>query len=206
VAANAKTPVPMQQRFERSGKGALTVINGGADPWWSLDLGMSIPIKTIQLLGRTHAQVAECTPGYWIRVGDDPDPYTNPTCHNAELNIEAGVEVACERRARYVSVVRPAKDRLFLAAVAVFIDCDSPDLPWDPLTEIYLTVVLHQTQSVALPISLASELEALFGVDVCGELKFEVLNLPSFCSLQNDELSCSPTLDEHGGLHQFEVV
>jgi len=90
-----------------------------------------------------------------------------------------------------------------LTGVAVFIDCDSPLLPWDSIDEFPLTLELWQNKKVSIP--LATNLENALGVNVCGQLEVQFDNLPSFCSVAGADLKCTPTSPEHVGVHNFKI-
>ena len=92
---------------------------------------------------------------------------------------------------------------LVLTGVAVFMDCDSPLLPWDVIDELFATVNVTYTMSVEIP--LATTIETHVGVDVCGQLEAQFTNLPSFCTSTDSTLICTPTLDSHLGVHTFEI-
>jgi len=95
--------------------------------------------------------------------------------------------VACDKAGKYISVVRArTDDSLVLAGVAVFIDCDSPLLPWDSIDEFPLTLEFGKTKTASIP--LATNLENALGVNVCGQLEVQFDNLPSFCSLTGADL------------------
>jgi len=70
-----------------------------------------------------------------MRVGDNPDPLstTNPLCNEEEFDTTHGVEQSCNLPGRYMTLTRPGKDRLGVHGVAIFMDCDSRQLPWDPI-------------------------------------------------------------------------
>jgi len=53
---------------------------------------------------------------------------------------------------RYVTIVRPGKDRICLAGVAVFVDCSSPLLPWDAISGLPMTINLGETLSATIPL------------------------------------------------------
>jgi len=85
-------------------------------------------------------------------------------------------------------------------------DCDSPLLPWDEivgLDELPATMNLNDTFSIEIP--LATTIEEHVGVDVCGQLKVQFNDLPSFCTWTVSTLTCTPTLDTHAGLHTFDI-
>jgi len=130
-----------------------------------------------------------------VHVGDDSSPYGNQACNTVPLTTVEGSEVSCNLAGQYVSVVRPTKDRLVLTGVAVFIDCDSPDLPWDTITGFPMELNLNETKSVG--VSLLTELETALGEDVCNQLDLEIIGLPPFCNYANGMLTCSPTLEDH---------
>jgi len=57
-----------------------TVVNGGKDPWWSLDFGMdNVPIKELFILGAT-VWYERYNGGIQVRIGNDASPYANPLC------------------------------------------------------------------------------------------------------------------------------
>ena len=109
----------------------------------------------------------------------------------------------CNKAGRYVGVTHPNKDQLVLTKVAIFIDCNSPSLPWDPLSsEFPLNIEFGETFAVAVP--LATKLETAVGVNVCGQLEAQATNLPSFCSLADSTLTCAPATEEDQTLVEAE--
>ena len=40
---------------------------------------------------------------------------------------------------------------------------------------------------------------------MCGQLEVKFVNLPSFCILDGENLTCAPTLNEHRGVHSFQI-
>jgi len=82
-------------------------------------------------------------------------------------------------------------------------DCDSPLLPWDEIAGLPDTMKQNETFSVDIP--LATTIETHVGVDVCGQLEVQFNDLPSFCTLTDSRLTCTPTLNTHAGLHTFEI-
>ena len=102
--------------------------------------------------------------------------------------------------------MRPGKDRICLAGVAVFIDCNSPLLPWDKFTGLPKTISLSLGETLSATIPLLTSLESALGVDVCGQLEVKFVNLPSFCTLHGENLTCTPKLQEHWGMHKFYVM
>jgi len=86
-------------------------------------------------------------------VGESEDTSTNPKCNDADITTTNGAEVPCGKAGRYVGVTRPGKDRLILMKVAIFIDCNSPSLPWDPLSEFPLTMEFGETRTVEIPLA-----------------------------------------------------
>jgi len=91
-------------------------------------------------------------------------------------------------------------------AVAVFMDCNSPLLPWDEivgLDKLPATMTIKDTFSVEIP--LATTIEEQVGVDVCGKLQVQFTNLPSFCTSTDATLTCTPTLDTQAGVHTFDI-
>jgi len=139
-----------------------------------------------------------------MRVGDDPDPLStaNPLCNSMDFDTTHGVEQSCDLPGRYMTLSRINKDRMSIHGVAIFMDCKSPLLPWDAIDAApESTLNLGETQTYTIP--LATELETALGVDVCGQLEVQFTDLPSFCSLSEETLTCSPTLEEHSGVHNF---
>jgi len=139
-----------------------------------------------------------------MRVGDDPDPLStaNPLCNKEEFDTTHGVEQSCDLPGRYMTLSRIDKDRLGIHGVAIFMDCKSPLLPWDAIDAApESTLNLGEIQTYEIP--LLTKLETVLGVDVCGELQLQFTDLPSFCTLSGETLTCSPTLEEHSGVHKF---
>ena len=205
-ATRAQIPVPLIQRVERSNLGKYSfTVQGELNPWYKVDLKIDgIPIKEVLLFGRVHdTDEAASNDGYEVRIGDLADPYDNPSCTTGTISTTDGNEVSCNLPGKYVGIVRPGTDSLFLVGIAIFMDCDSPQLPWDPLGG--LNTSINMGQSHTFGVSLAKNLETALGVDVCGQLQLELTSLPTFCSLDalQESLTCTPTLDEHVGLHEF---
>ena len=109
----------------------------------------------------------------------------------------------CDIPGRYTTLVRPGKDRLGIMGVAVFIDCDSPLLPWDQIEGFLAELQLGDQQDFEIP--LATKLEEALGADVCGQLEVTFTDLPSFCTPNGNQITCNPSLDAHVGEHEFTV-
>jgi len=92
---------------------------------------------------------------------------------------------------------------LLLIGVAVFMDCDSPLLPWDEIAGLPDTMNLKDSFSVEIP--LATTIETNVGEDICGKLEVQFSNLPSFCTSTDSTLTCTPTRDTHVGIHTFDI-
>ena len=123
------------------------------------------------------------------------------------FDIWEGKEAGCDIVGKYVSIHRPGKNWLTLAGVAVFIECNLETLPFDTLLEATVTVEKNSQASFEA-LSIANELEAALGVDVCGELKLDIIDLPPFCIYDDTTfiVTCSPTLPEHEGSWSFTVT
>jgi len=174
------------------------------DPHWQLDLGVAgLPIKYVLIIGRVEKLTAVHGPGIWVSVGESPDPQANTNCNTASFDITSGREQPCNLPGRYVTITKPGTDQLVLAGVSVFMDCDSPLLPWDTIVGLPATMNLNATLTVDIP--LATTIETNVGVEVCGQLEVQFTNLPSFCTWTDPTLTCTPTLDAHAGLHNFEI-
>jgi len=129
---------------------------GDMDPYWKLDFGTSgVPIEEVFLIGRTGtiAEQDESNSGYNVHVGESENSSKNPTCNSALIDTSKGADVPCNKAGRFMGVTRPGKDRLLLIKAAVFIDCNSPSLPWDPLSEFPLTIEFGETRAVEIPLA-----------------------------------------------------
>jgi len=102
-----------------------------------------------------------------------------------------------------VTINKPGTDQLALAGVSVFMDCDSPLLPWDLLDVLPATINLNDNLSVEIP--LLTNVETHVGVDVCGQLQAQFTNLPSFCTATDATLTCTPTVNTDAGVHTFQI-
>lgn len=121
-----------------------------------------------------------------------------------DIDLTNGKEQTCdEKPGRYVALVRPGEDTVAVNGVAVFIECNSPLLPWDPVTDLLMSIRLNETKAVT--IGLATNLETALGVGVCGELKLRFTNLPTFCFLSRAQLICTPNIEERVGSHNFII-
>jgi len=66
------------------------------NPYWQLDLGMTVPVKELLILGNVRgATSAAYGPNYSARVGDDPNPYVNPPCNTTPFDVTNGREQPC---------------------------------------------------------------------------------------------------------------
>lgn len=153
------------------------------------------------LIGRVDEESHNA--GYWVRVGDDAEPLNNPSCNTEAIDTTAGKEQKCDLAGRYVSLDRPGYERVLSHGVAVFIECNSPLLPWDAVTDFPTSIRHNETKAVVIP--LATKLETALGAGVCGELKLEFTNLPSFCYLSGEKIICTPNREERVGLHDFII-
>jgi len=79
-----------------------------------------------------------------------------------------------------MTLVRPGQDQLSIMGVAVFIDCDSPLLPWDQVEGFLEDLVVGEQREFVIP--LATTLEQALGANVCGQLGVTFTDLPSFCT------------------------
>ena len=137
------------------------------NPYWQLDLGMTVPVKELLILGNVRgATSAAYGPNYSARVGDDPNPHVNPPCNTTPYDVTNGREKPCNLSGRYVSIVKGDTNRLALGGVSAFMDCDSPSVPWDEIALTPATMSLGETYTTEL--SIATTLESFLGVGVCG--------------------------------------
>ena len=102
-----------------------------------------------------------------------------------------------------MTLVRPGQDQLSIMGVAVFIDCDSPLLPWDQVEGFLEDLVVGEQREFVIP--LATTLEQALGANVCGQLGVTFTDLPSFCTPAGNRLTCRPSLAAHIGEHEFTV-
>jgi len=74
-------PIHVQWRVgDGKTKGSYTEIGGGEDPFWQLDLGLEgLPIKEVLLIS---LEVGSQESGFFVRVGDEADPYANSLCNS----------------------------------------------------------------------------------------------------------------------------
>jgi len=103
-ATKAQTPAPISNDYARTAKYSMTLIDGGVDPWWQLDLGLpGIPIKYVLLTPRVTSGENECNPGIEVLVGDDATPGANSSCMGVFSN-QNGMEVPCNLAGQFVTV------------------------------------------------------------------------------------------------------
>jgi len=164
-----------------------------------------IPIKDLLVFGKNGIDSGKdpCNTGYQVSVGDSASPFVNPPCDTGLLDIKYGKEVACDLPGRYVTIEKPggAGTSVCLRGVAVFMDCDSPLLPWDAI-DFPESISFGDSLTFVMP--LATTLEEALEENVCGQLGAEFTNLPEFCSFEDITLTCTPE-PEHEGLHSFDV-
>ena len=161
---NAQTPVPILTDDSRGHKVSMTIHE--SNPYWQLDLGISVPVKELLILGNIKgSQTATQGPGYSVRVGDDTDPHVNPPCNTTPFDITNGREQPCNLMGRYVSVVKGDTNKLALAGVSAFMDCSSPAVPWD---EITLPPSMSLGETYTTELSIATTFESFLGVGICG--------------------------------------
>jgi len=67
---------------------------------------------------------------------------------------------------RFVNVVKGDSNPLQLSGVSVFMDCESPLVPWDTIEATPTSMKLGEAFTVEIP--LATTIEAALGVDFCG--------------------------------------
>jgi len=90
----AQTPVPIQPDDERGHKVSTT--NVETNPYWQLDLGLTVPVKELLILGNVYGPTsAAYGPNYSARVGDDPNPHVNPPCNTTPFDVTNGREQPC---------------------------------------------------------------------------------------------------------------
>jgi len=210
--ALAVTPFPLVTRVGRGTDMWLMYSDTSAtNPWFTLDLGLDdVPIHSALFIGRS--KYLTYNKDYWIYVGNDVTPMSNESCNTAALTTTDGVEQACNLNGRYVHVVRQVSSSwMVMPKLAVFPDCDAPNFLWDFFSEIQIKQALGETVEQVIP--LASALEGALGVGVCGALEVQFINLPPFCTISADLLSCTPDLELHrnflaefGTLHIVDVI
>ena len=209
--AKAVSPFPIVTRMGRVRDTLYTLYTlDHNNPWFTLDLGLDdIPIHSALFIGRTASSYYNSN--YWIHVGNDVTPMSNPSCNTVALTVSLGVEQACNLSGRYVHVVRKMYGRIVMPKLAVFPECDTPNFLWDAFNGFEIQQVPGETVTQVIP--LASTLEGALGVNVCGTLEVQFVNLPPFCTISGDLLSCTPDLELHreflaefGTLHTVDVV
>jgi len=90
---------------------SVTENNSDVDPYWQVDLGITVPVKELIIVGQNNpALVATLGPGYSVRVGDDPNPRVNPLCNLTPFDATNGREQTCNLLGRFVTVVKKGTD------------------------------------------------------------------------------------------------
>ncbi len=114
-------------KFEQA---STTHTNLQTDPWWQVDLGLAVPIETVQVWNRTDC-CSERLKGYWIFLSDKPFHETESIedlKHRSDVTKSFQPSVPCpntnvrfpQRQSRYVRVQIEGTGYLSLAEVKVF--------------------------------------------------------------------------------------
>jgi len=90
--------------------------------------------------------------------------------------------------------------------IAAFLDCNNPAIWEDPmdLDPLLASLNLGETTTVTIPLPL--KMESVFGADICGQRVAQVSPLPSFCTLSEADLTCTPLANADGGTFEIEIT
>ena len=104
------------------GAGSCTHTNGGTNNYWVSDMFNRKHIQTVMIFNREDC-CSERLRDYRVRVGNDQNPFNNPTC-DGDLHSGGGT-VSCDLWGRYLSITLESDNPLTLCEVKAF---ESPNL------------------------------------------------------------------------------